>query len=108
MKRKERSLSDSVVGEEENSTKGNKRRREDEGKKSSSSDDNDYVEDVEEKDKMATTVAASGKSAKQIIEQLEEEISFRDKIIRKLELRILDKEEEIQQLRSDLDKVRAQ
>lgn len=108
LKRKERSLSDSVVGEEENSTKGNKRRREDEGKKSSSSDDNDYVEDVEEKDKMATTVAASGKSAKQIIEQLEEEISFRDKIIRKLELRILDKEEEIQQLRSDLDKVRAQ
>ena len=41
-----------------------------------------------------------------LIEELQAEISFRDKIIRKLELRILDKEEEILQLRSDLDKVR--
>ncbi len=39
------------------------------------------------------------------VEELRAEIQFRDKIIRKLELRILDKEEEIQQLRSDLDKV---
>jgi len=39
------------------------------------------------------------------VEDLRSEIEFRDKIIRKLELRILDKEEEIQQLRSDLDKV---
>ena len=39
------------------------------------------------------------------IDELRAEIQFRDKIIRKLELRILDKEEEIQQLRSDLDKV---
>jgi uncharacterized coiled-coil protein SlyX len=43
--------------------------------------------------------------AKQMIEELQQEVSFRDKIIRKLELRILEKEEEILQLRSDLDKV---
>lgn len=42
---------------------------------------------------------------KQLIEELQQEVSFRDKIIRKLELRILEKEEEIIQLRSDLDKV---
>lgn len=39
------------------------------------------------------------------VEELRAEIQFRDKIIRKLELRILDKEHEIEQLRSDLDKV---
>jgi len=43
--------------------------------------------------------------AKQMIEELQQEVNFRDKIIRKLELRILEKEEEILQLRSDLDKV---
>lgn len=42
---------------------------------------------------------------KQLVEELQQEVSFRDKIIRKLELRILEKEEEILQLRSDLDKV---
>lgn len=42
---------------------------------------------------------------KQLMEELQQEVSFRDKIIRKLELRILEKEEEILQLRSDLDKV---
>jgi len=44
---------------------------------------------------------------KQLVEELQQEVSFRDKIIRKLELRILEKEEEILQLRSDLDKVNA-
>lgn len=39
------------------------------------------------------------------IEDLRQEIEFRDKIIRKLELRVLDKDEQIQQLLSDLDKV---
>ncbi|CAG7720177.1 unnamed protein product [Allacma fusca] len=42
-----------------------------------------------------------------LIEELQAEISFRDKIIRKLELRILDKEEEILQLQSNLDKYRS-
>ena len=44
-------------------------------------------------------------SSSATVEDLRQEIEFRDKIIRKLELRVLDKEEEIQQLRSDLDKV---
>lgn len=41
-----------------------------------------------------------------VIERLQEELGYRERVIRKLELKLLDKNEEITYLKSSLDKVK--